>query len=555
MPRKNPKIKISLLGGLNEIGKNMTVIEYRGDIVVIDCGLIFPEDEMLGIDIVIPDITYLVKNKDRIRALLVTHGHEDHIGAIPYFLKKLNVPIYSMKFTLGLIKLKLKEHNITGVEQHEVQPKQKISVGAFDAEFIRVNHSIPDSCCIALHTDAGIIFHTGDFKIDFTPIDKNKADLTEIADVGKKGVLCMLGESTNVELPGYTESESTVGTTLSNIFAAEQNNRIFVATFASNVHRLQQIIDAAYKNGRKVAVTGRSLANILAVASEFNYIKIPKNTYIDLRDINDYNDNELVIITTGSQGEPLAALTRMSKMEHRQIEIKQGDVVIFSAHPIPGNEKLVSRVINSLFERGAKVIYDTVSEIHVSGHARQEELKLMLTLVNPKYFVPIHGEKRHLIQHKRMAQKLGIPERNIFLMYNGDVLEIDKGQKKAGITGKVQAGNVLVDGLGVGDVGNIVLRDRKHLSEDGLIVIVIPASDLNNLEQKIEIISRGFVYVRESEKLIEEIKKIAAETFRQCCDESMTDRAGIKNMIKDNLKNYLFEKTKRDPMILPIIID
>lgn len=555
MPRKNPKIKISLLGGLNEIGKNMTVIEYRGDIVVIDCGLIFPEDEMLGIDIVIPDITYLVKNKDRIRALLVTHGHEDHIGAIPYFLKKLNVPIYSMKFTLGLIKLKLKEHNITGVELHEVQPKQKISVGAFDAEFIRVNHSIPDSCCIALHTDAGIIFHTGDFKIDFTPIDKNKADLTEIADVGKKGVLCMLGESTNVELPGYTESESTVGTTLSNIFAAEQNNRIFVATFASNVHRLQQIIDAAYKNGRKVAVTGRSLANILAVASEFNYIKIPKNTYIDLRDINDYNDNELVIITTGSQGEPLAALTRMSKMEHRQIEIKQGDVVIFSAHPIPGNEKLVSRVINSLFERGAKVIYDTVSEIHVSGHARQEELKLMLTLVNPKYFVPIHGEKRHLIQHKRMAQKLGIPERNIFLMYNGDVLEIDKGQKKAGITGKVQAGNVLVDGLGVGDVGNIVLRDRKHLSEDGLIVIVIPASDLNNLEQKIEIISRGFVYVRESEKLIEEIKKIAAETFRQCCDESMTDRAGIKNMIKDNLKNYLFEKTKRDPMILPIIID
>lgn len=555
MPRKNPKIKISLLGGLNEIGKNMTVIEYRGDIVVIDCGLIFPEDEMLGIDIVIPDITYLVKNKDRIRALLVTHGHEDHIGAIPYFLKKLNVPIYSMKFTLGLIKLKLKEHNITGVELHEVQPKQKISVGAFDAEFIRVNHSIPDSCCIALHTDAGIIFHTGDFKIDFTPIDKNKADLTEIADVGKKGVLCMLGESTNVELPGYTESESTVGTTLSNIFAAEQNNRIFVATFASNVHRLQQIIDAAYKNGRKVAVTGRSLANILAVASEFNYIKIPKNTYIDLRDINDYNDNELVIITTGSQGEPLAALTRMSKMEHRQIEIKQGDVVIFSAHPIPGNEKLVSRVINSLFERGAKVIYDTVSEIHVSGHARQEELKLMLTLVNPKYFVPIHGEKRHLIQHKRMAQKLGIPERNIFLMYNGDVLEIDKGQKKAGITGKVQAGNVLVDGLGVGDVGNIVLRDRKHLSEDGLIVIVIPASDLNNLDQKIEIISRGFVYVRESEKLIEEIKKIAAETFRQCCDESMTDRAGIKNMIKDNLKNYLFEKTKRDPMILPIIID
>lgn len=553
MAKRNQKIKISLLGGLNEIGKNMTMIEYKGDIVIIDCGLIFPEDEMLGIDIVIPDMSYLVKNKDKIKALLVTHGHEDHIGAIPYLLKKINVPIYTMKFTLGLIKLKIKEHNLSGVDLHEIQPRQKISLGVFDAEFIRVNHSIPDSCSIALHTDQGIIFHTGDFKIDFTPIDKNRVDLTSIAQIGSKGVICMLGESTNVELPGYTESESAVGTTLSNIFQAETENRIFVATFASNVHRLQQIIDAAYKNGRKVAVSGRSLANILAVASEFKYINIPEGTYIDLRDINKYQDNELVIITTGSQGEPLAALTRMSKMEHRQVEIKDGDVVIFSAHPIPGNEKLVSRVINALFERGAKVIYDSISEIHVSGHARQEELKLMLSLVKPKYFVPIHGERRHLIQHKKMAEKLGIPSENIFLMYNGDTLEIDRDIAQLG--NRIQAGSIMVDGLGVGDVGNIVLRDRKHLSEDGLIVIVIPIDETENIQDKIEIISRGFVYVRESEKLMDEIKALTVETVKQCISKNNIDRVQIKNAVKENLKYYLFEKTKRDPMILPIIID
>lgn len=553
MAKRNQKIKISLLGGLNEIGKNMTMIEYKGDIVIIDCGLIFPEDEMLGIDIVIPDVSYLVKNKDKIKALLVTHGHEDHIGAIPYLLKKINVPIYTMKFTLGLIKLKIKEHNLSGVDLHEIQPRQKISLGAFDAEFIRVNHSIPDSCSIALHTDQGIIFHTGDFKIDFTPIDKNRVDLTSIAQIGSKGVICMLGESTNVELPGYTESESAVGTTLSNIFQAETENRIFIATFASNVHRLQQIIDAAYKNGRKVAVSGRSLANILAVASEFKYINIPEGTYIDLRDINKYQDNELVIITTGSQGEPLAALTRMSKMEHRQVEIKDGDVVIFSAHPIPGNEKLVSRVINALFERGAKVIYDSISEIHVSGHARQEELKLMLSLVKPKYFVPIHGERRHLIQHKKMAEKLGIPSENIFLMYNGDTLEIDRDIAQLG--NRIQAGSIMVDGLGVGDVGNIVLRDRKHLSEDGLIVIVIPIDETENIQDKIEIISRGFVYVRESEKLMDEIKALTVETVKQCISKNNIDRVQIKNAVKENLKYYLFEKTKRDPMILPIIID
>lgn len=553
MPKKSSKIKAYLLGGLNEIGKNMTVIEYKNEIIIIDCGLIFPEDEMLGIDIVIPDITHLIKNKDKIKAMLVTHGHEDHIGAIPYFLKKLNIPIYTLPFTMGLIELKLKENAITGVDLNVIQPNQKINLGVFTAEFIRVNHSIPDSCAIALHTDAGTIFHTGDFKIDFTPIDNIRTDLNKIAEIGQKGVLLMLGESTNVERPGYTESESSVGTTLTQIFSSVENNRIFIATFASNVHRLQQIIDAAYKNHRKVAVSGRSMANILAVASELGYLKIPENTYIELRDINKYEDNELVIITTGSQGEPLSALTRMAKMEHRQIEIRKGDVVVFSAHPIPGNEKLVSKVINELFERGAKVIYDTISEIHVSGHARQEELKLMLSLVKPKYFIPIHGERRHLIQHREMSIKMGVEEDNAFLLSNGDVLEIDKNDAKIG--SKVQSGNILVDGLGVGDVGNIVLRDRKHLSEDGLIIVVLPIRDIEKLSEKIEIISRGFVYVRESEDLIDEIKEIVLQSVTQFNQKDLGQWSFIKNAVRDNLKYFLFEKTKRNPMILPIIIE
>lgn len=553
MPRKSAKIKAFLLGGLNEIGKNMTVIEYKNDIVVIDCGLIFPEDEMLGIDIVIPDVSYLVKNKDRIKALLITHGHEDHIGAIPFFLKKMNVPIYTMPFTMGLIALKLKENNISGVELNVIQPNQKIVLGSFTAEFIRVNHSIPDSCSIALYTDAGTIFHTGDFKVDYTPVDDVRIDLNKIAEIGSKGVTLMLGESTNVERPGYTESEASVGNTLNQIFASVDNNRIFVATFASNVHRLQQIIDAAHKTGKKVAVSGRSMANIMDVASELNYLKIPDNTYIDLRDINKYDDNELVIITTGSQGEPLSALTRMSKMEHRQIEIRRGDVVVFSAHPIPGNEKLVSRVINDLFAIGATVIYDSVSEIHVSGHARQEELKLMLSLVQPKFFIPIHGEKRHLIQHKEMSIKIGLKEENVFLLSNGDVLEVDKNEAK--LAGKVPSGNILVDGLGVGDIGNIVLRDRKHLSEDGLIVVVIPIKDSEKIADRIEIISRGFIYVKESEELIDDIKAVVVESIEGFERRDMSQFNYIKNVIRDNLKAFLLEKTGRNPMILPIVLD
>ena len=553
MPRKSAKIKAFLLGGLNEIGKNMTVLEYKNDIVVIDCGLIFPEDEMLGIDIVIPDVSYLVKNKDRIKALLITHGHEDHIGAIPFFLKKMNVPIYTMPFTMGLIALKLKENNISGVELNVIQPNQKIVLGSFTAEFIRVNHSIPDSCAIALYTDAGTVFHTGDFKVDYTPVDDVRIDLNKIAEIGSKGVTLMLGESTNVERPGYTESEASVGNTLNQIFASVDNNRIFVATFASNVHRLQQIIDAAYKTGKKVAVSGRSMANIMDVASELNYLKIPDNTYIDLRDINKYDDNELVIITTGSQGEPLSALTRMSKMEHRQIEIRRGDVVVFSAHPIPGNEKLVSRVINDLFAIGATVIYDSVSEIHVSGHARQEELKLMLSLVQPKFFIPIHGEKRHLIQHKEMSIKIGLKEENVFLLSNGDVLEVDKNEAK--LAGKVPSGNILVDGLGVGDIGNIGLRDRKHLSEDGLIVVVIPLKESDKIADKIEIISRGFIYVKESEELIDDIKAVVVESIEGCERRDMSQFNYIKNVIRDNLKAFLLEKTGRNPMILPIVLD
>ena len=553
MPRKSAKIKAFLLGGLNEIGKNMTVLEYKNDIVVIDCGLIFPEDEMLGIDIVIPDVSYLVKNKDRIKALLITHGHEDHIGAIPFFLKKMNVPIYTMPFTMGLIALKLKENNISGVELNVIQPNQKIVLGSFTAEFIRVNHSIPDSCSIALYTDAGTIFHTGDFKVDYTPVDDVRIDLNKIAGIGSKGVTLMLGESTNVERPGYTESAASVGNTLNQIFASVDNNRIFVATFASNVHRLQQIIDAAHKTGKKVAVSGRSMANIMDVASELNYLKIPDNTYIDLRDINKYDDNELVIITTGSQGEPLSALTRMSKMEHRQIEIRRGDVVVFSAHPIPGNEKLVSRVINDLFAIGATVIYDSVSEIHVSGHARQEELKLMLSLVQPKFFIPIHGEKRHLIQHKEMSLKIGLKEENVFLLSNGDVLEVDKNEAK--LAGKVPSGNILVDGLGVGDIGNIVLRDRKHLSEDGLIVVVIPLKESDKIADKIEIISRGFIYVKESEELIDDIKAVVVESIEGFERRDMSQFNYIKNVIRDNLKAFLLEKTGRNPMILPIVLD
>ena len=496
MARKTSKLKIIPLGGLQEIGKNMTVIEYKDEIIIIDCGLSFPEDEMLGIDIVIPDITYLIKNREKIKGLVLTHGHEDHIGAIPYVLKKLDIPIYGANLAIGLLEIKLKEHRISTNSLNVVNPGSKIKLGNFEVEFVRVTHSIPDACALAITTGVGTIFHTGDFKVDYTPIDGQVMDLHRIAELGSKGVLLMMGESTNVERPGYTLSESNVGHTLDEIFS-EATSRILIATFASNVHRLQQIINAAYKNGRKVTTSGRSMVNVVNVARNLGYLNIPENTFIELKDINKYQDHELVIMTTGSQGEPLSALTRMASQEHRQIEIKKGDLVIFSAHPIPGNEKLVSRVINQLFERGANVIYESISDIHVSGHACQEELKLMHRLVKPKFFIPVHGEYRHLKQHMELAKKLGMPEENVFMLSNGCVFELDKDQGK--IVSKIPSGNILVDGLGVGDVGNIVLRDRKHLSEDGLMVVVVSMSkDTGRVVSGPDIISRGFVYVRES---------------------------------------------------------
>lgn len=552
MARKTQSLKVIPLGGLQEIGKNMTAVEYKDEIIVIDCGLIFPEDEMLGIDVVIPDVTYLIKNKDKVKGIVLTHGHEDHIGALPYVLKKIDLPVYGTKLTLGLVEFKLKEHRLHA-SLNIVNPGEKVKLGGFEVEFIRVNHSIPDACALAIHTSLGTIFHTGDFKVDYTPIDGQIMDFHRIAEIGKKGVLLMMAESTNVERPGFTLSESVVGHTLDEIFA-EADARILIATFASNIHRLQQIINAAHKNGRKFATSGRSMVNVMNVARNLGYLNIPEGTYVELKDLHKYEDNEIVIITTGSQGEPLSALTRMASQEHRQLEIKPGDLVIFSAHPIPGNEKLVSRVINQLFERGAKVIYDSISEIHVSGHALQEELKLMHRLVCPKFFMPVHGEYRHLKQHMDLAMSLGMDEEDIFILSNGCVLEVN--HKGAAINGRVPSGNIMVDGLGVGDVGNIVIRDRKHLSEDGLMVVVVNISKENGkLVSGPDIVSRGFVYVRESEVLMEDAKDIVKWSLENCGKKNTREWSVIKNTIKDDLRDYLYEKTKRNPMILPIIME
>ena len=468
------KIKVAALGGLNEVGKNMTVIEYKDEIIVIDAGLSFPEDEMLGVDIVIPDITYLMRNKDRIKGIFITHGHEDHIGALPYILKKLNVPVYGSRLSISLIQVKLKEHKLNNVKLNVVTPRQIIKLANMDIEFIKMNHSIPDAYSIAVHTDQGIIFHTGDFKVDLTPIDGDVMDMHRICELSQKGVLLMLADSTNVGKPGYSMSERTVGTGLDDLFRKGCDSRIIVATFASNIHRLQQIVNMAAKFGRKVAVSGRSMVNVVGVAKELGYLEIDDDMLIDLNDISKYQDNELVIITTGTQGEPMSALARMATAEHKKVEIRRGDLVIISAHPIPGNEKLISKVINFLFEKGAEVVYNDIADIHVSGHACQEELKLMHRLVRPKYFMPAHGEFRMLKRHAELAVELGMPENNVFVMQTGEVLELDKNS--AGVTNRIPTGNVLVDGLGVGDVGNIVLRDRKHLSEDGLMIVVVTIS-------------------------------------------------------------------------------
>ncbi|QEK12113.1 ribonuclease J [Crassaminicella thermophila] len=554
MARKLAKIKVIPLGGLNEIGKNMMAFEYKDDIIVVDCGMSFPEDEMLGIDIVIPDITYLIKNKDKVRGIVLTHGHEDHIGALPYVLKKLNVPVYGTKLTLGLVDNKLKEHKLSSnVHMEVVKPGDIMKLGEFKVEFIRTSHSIADAVCLAIHTSLGTIVHTGDFKIDFTPIDGEPIDFHRLAELGKRGVLLLLADSTNVERQGYTMSERTVGVTLENIFR-NANKRIIVATFASNVHRVQQIIDAAYKFNRKISVSGRSMVNVVNVAMDLGYLNVPEDMLIDINDINKYPDSEVVIITTGSQGEPMSALSRMASSEHKKLEIQPGDLVILSASPIPGNEKTVARVVNLLFEKGANVIYESLADVHVSGHACQEELKLMHSLIKPKYFIPVHGEYRHLKQHGQLAESLGMESENIFTIENGQVVEISKEGAK--ICGNVPAGNILVDGLGVGDVGNIVLRDRKHLSEDGLMVVVVTITKENGqVVSGPDIISRGFVYVRESEVLMDEARAVVRNALQICQANGVREWAALKASIKDSLKGFLYEKTKRSPMILPIIME
>lgn len=554
MKKEKEKIKIIPLGGINEIGKNMTVIEFKDDIIIIDCGLKFPDEEMFGIDMVIPDITYLTKNIDKIRGIFLTHGHEDHIGALPYVLKDLNVPVYGTKLTLGIVETKLKEHGLLStVELIKVNPKDIVKFENLSVEFIKTNHSIADSVAIAIHSSVGIILHTGDFKIDYTPIDGDVADLSRFAELGRKGVLAMLADSTNVERPGYTMSESTVGETFETIFA-NARGRIIVATFASNIHRIQQIITASSKYGRKVAVSGRSMENIVAVAIELGYLEFEKDILISIDAISRYPNDKITIITTGSQGEPMSALSRMASSEHKKVNIIEGDMVIVSASPIPGNEKLISRVINQLFKSGAEVIYETLADVHVSGHACQEELKLMHSLVRPKFFMPVHGEYRHLKQHSELAMRLGMPSSNIVIADNGDVIEITRDSIRK--NGTVVAGQVFVDGLGVGDVGNIVLRDRKHLSQDGILTVVVTIErESGSVIAGPDIISRGFVYVRESEDLMEQSRNVVKEALKECEEKNITDWATMKGTIKDSLRTFLYEKTKRKPMILPIIME
>jgi ribonuclease J len=550
---KKDSLKIIPLGGIEEIGKNITVFEYGNDIILVDCGVAFPEDDMLGIDLVIPDFTYLIKNQDRIKGLVVTHGHEDHIGSIAYLLKEINIPIYATKLTIGLISNKLEEHKLLkNAKLHIVKQGQTIVLGKFRVEFIRSCHSIPDSVALAIHTPVGTVVHTGDFKIDYTPIDDQKIDLGRLAELGNKGVLALLSDSTNSERKGYTMSESTVGEVFDKLFM-NCKKRIVIATFASNMHRVQQIVNSAVANNRKIAVCGRSMINMIQTSVELGYIHAPKNVFIEIDMIKNYRDDQLVIITTGSQGEPMSALTRMANGEHKKVNINSNDLVIISATPIPGNEKFVAKVIDDLMKIGAEVVYSSLADVHVSGHACQEEQKLMLSLVRPKFFIPVHGEYRQLIAHRNTARQMGIPADNIILMKNGRVLELNEDEAK--FTGTVQVGKVFVDGLGVGDVGNIVLRDRQHLSQDGLIIVVLTMDSKGNVLAGPDIISRGFVYVRESENLMDNVKSLVNVEVMKCVDNHITDWSTIKTTIKDSLREYIFQTTKRNPMILPIIME
>ncbi len=552
--QKKP-IKIIPLGGLGEIGKNITLYEYDGDMFLVDCGMAFPDDDMPGIDIVIPDFTYVLENKDRVKGLVVTHGHEDHIGAIPYLLRNFNVPIYATKLTIGLIEGKLKEHKLLNeAKLNVVKAGDTVTLGKFEVEFIHVNHSIPDAVAFAIKCQGGTVVHTGDFKIDTTPIDDKVIDIGRFAELGKKGVLALLADSTNAERPGFTASERIVGGSFSNLFQKAGDNRIIVATFSSNIHRIQQIIDEAYHCNRKVAVSGRSMLNVVTVAAELGYLKVPKDVLIEIEAIKNYTPDQLVIVTTGSQGEPLSALHRMAFSDHRQVEIIPGDMIIISATPIPGNEKLVSKVINELMKRGANVVYERMYDVHVSGHACAEELKLMMSVVKPKYFIPLHGEQKHLVKHIALAEVMGIDSKNTVVATNGSVIEVSKSALKCSET--VPAGRVLVDGLGVGDVGSIVLRDRKHLSDDGIIVVAVSIDAVSReVVSGPDIVSRGFIYMKESEDLINEINDLVCDILERCYIHRVSDWSTIKAKIKDGVSRFLFTRTKRSPMVLPIIME
>ena len=548
-------VKFTALGGLNEIGKNLYVYECCNDMFIVDCGLAFPDEDMPGVDLVVPDFTYLEKNKDRFRGIVITHGHEDHIGALPYLLKKVNVPIYGTRLTLGLVEGKLKEHNLLSqASLNVVEPRQNVRMGCMSVEFIRVNHSIPDACALAIHTPAGVIVHTGDFKVDYTPIEGGIIDLARFGELGNRGVLALMSESTNAERPGYTKSERSVGESFKNLFNSAEGKRIIIATFSSNIHRIQQIIDQAIIHDRKVAISGRSMQNVIAKAVELNYVRIPEGMLIDIEDVNKYPPEKLVICTTGSQGEPLSALSRMSSGDHRQVTITPMDFIIISATPIPGNEKLVTKVVNELMKQGAEVIYESMYEVHVSGHACQDELKMMISLKKPKFFIPIHGEYKHLKKHSKLAIGMGIPEDHIFIADLGQVLETDGVEMK--FTGTVPSGRVMVDGYGVGDVGSVVLRDRKHLAEDGVMIIVATIDrETGNVLAGPDIVSRGFVYVRESEALLDEAKQLMKQVMDNCRDRNIREWGNIKSAMRDALSDYIYSKTKRSPMILPIIME
>lgn len=553
MDEKKAKLRVASLGGLGEIGKNMTILEYGSDIIIVDCGVAFPEDDMLGIDLVIPDYTYLVKNHDKVRGLFLTHGHEDHIGSIPYFLKEMSVPIYATKLTLGLVDNKLKEHNLKA-ENVCIQPGEKVKAGCFEVEFIRTTHSIADSVAFSIKTPVGYVVHSGDFKVDYTPIQGEGMDLQRFAELGRAGVLLFLCESTNVEQKGYTMSERTVGHIFDKIFDESENERIIIATFSSNIHRIQQVINSAHSHNRKVAIIGRSMNNAVKTAIELGYMTVPESIIIEPSELKNYSPEQLTIITTGSQGEAMSALSRMAASDHRQVEISNRDKIIISASPIPGNEKLISKVINELMKKGADVLYEGLMEVHVSGHAKQEEIKLLHALVKPKYLMPIHGEYKHLKQHKELAKSLGMPSENIFIMNIGEVLEINENGAK--VCTNIPAGQVLVDGLGVGDVGNIVLRDRRHLSQDGLMIVVVSMDRITDeIVAGPDIISRGFVYVRESEDLLDEARKVVCDALDKCERKNNTEWSFVKMTIKETLREFLWQKTKRSPMILPIIME